>query len=422
VGVGVPPASPSFNIIGDGQFNGVNGNVAQDPLLVAPQAGDFHLKPQSPAIDTGDNNSAQGTYDFEGDPRISDGNDDGTVVVDRGADEHSTNDPPVADAGEDGQVECAGPDGAFVVLDGSRSSDPDSTAGTNDDIVRFEWYEDYGTPSQRLLGAGETLQVGLSLGSHSVTLKVTDRVGKSDTAGTTVAVVDTTPPVMECPAVPGAMECTGLGGAWVDLFAYAYDTCGEVMTLINDRTEFGPDAADIYPVGSTAVGFTATDQNGVQATCSTTVNVVDTIPPELALLAEPATLWPPDRRLVSVAVRWVTRDACDPDAVSVELDSATSDEPDTGRLMGNDIQGAEIGTADGALGLRAERNGQGAGRVYTLTYRAIDGAGNVTLREATVSVPHDQQPSPSEILPRTPARRMRGGRASMPPPVPTVPH
>lgn len=422
VGGGGPTASPSFNIIGDGQFNGVNGNTSQNPLLVAPQAGDFHLDPGSPAIDAGTNDAAQGANDFEGDPRIWDGNGDGTSVVDRGADEYSTNNPPIAEAADE-VVECTGPEGAVAMLDGSRSSDADSTAGSNDDIVLFEWYEDFGTASQRLLGAGETLATAFSFGSHAVTLKVTDRAGKSDIAATTVTVVDTTPPYLECPTVPAATECEGTleGGAYVPLFASTYDACGEAA-LLNDQTEVGADASRVYPVGSTTVNFTSTDPSGNQAACSLVVNVVDTMPPDLVLQVDPQILWPPDRSIVPVAVRWVTQDACEHGAVAVQLVSAVSSEPDTGRLKGFDIQGAEIGTADGFMGLRAERNGQGPGRVYTLTYHAVDATGNITTGEVTVVVPRDQQSSsPQEVSPRSPARRIRAGRARVPAPVATAP-
>ena len=121
-----------------------------------------------------------------------------------------------------------------------------------------------------------------------------------------------------------------------------------------------------------------------------------------------------------MTVRWETQDACKPEAVSVLLVSASSNEPGTGHVV--DIQGAEIGTADAFMGLRAKRNSQGTGRVYTLTYRAIDGAGNVTLAETTVSVPHDEAPSSQDSAPRMATPRARGGRTSLPPQVPVTPN
>jgi hypothetical protein len=85
----------------------------------------------------------------------------------------------------DQEVEC----GETTTLDGSGSSDPDSTEGTNDDIVLFEWLE-----GDIILGEGETLDVDLALGAHTITLQVTDSMGATDTDEVVVTVVDTTPP------------------------------------------------------------------------------------------------------------------------------------------------------------------------------------------------------------------------------------
>lgn len=51
------------------------------------------------------------------------------------------------------------------------------------------------------------------------------------------------------------------------------------------------------------------------------------------------------------------------------------------------MQVAAIGADDRAVSLRAERSGAGDGRVYTLTYEAVDGSGNATRATATVRVP-----------------------------------
>ena len=95
------------------------------------------------------------------------------------------NSPPVADAGEDQDVEC----GASALLDASASTDPDSTAGTNDGIVKFEWLL-----GEELLGEGETFEATLPLGTNVVTLRVTDAAGATATDDVTVNVADTTPP------------------------------------------------------------------------------------------------------------------------------------------------------------------------------------------------------------------------------------
>jgi len=92
--------------------------------------------------------------------------------------------------------ECSGPAGAVVLLHGSGSRDPNSSHGTNDDIVAFEWYEWYGTGAQVSLGAGEVLPATLSPGSHQITLDAIDAAGLHGTAMQTVVVVDTVPPVL----------------------------------------------------------------------------------------------------------------------------------------------------------------------------------------------------------------------------------
>jgi len=102
-------------------------------------------------------------------------------------------------------VECDQPGGGGVTLDGSGSSDDDSTPGTHDDIVSFEWYESFGDPGQHLLGTGETLVTTLPLGPHAVTLKVTDKVGRSGLAGMVVTVRDTQAPALNIYADPGTL-------------------------------------------------------------------------------------------------------------------------------------------------------------------------------------------------------------------------
>ena len=88
-----------------------------------------------------------------------------------------SNNPPVADAGATtSSITCLATS-CSINLDGTQSSDIDSTAGTNDDIVSFEWFEDTngdGTldPSE-LLVAGETATVSLALGMHYISLRCT---------------------------------------------------------------------------------------------------------------------------------------------------------------------------------------------------------------------------------------------------------
>jgi LPXTG-motif cell wall-anchored protein len=74
-----------------------NNDPAADPEFIDEVGGDYHLDPSipSPCIDAGYNlaPSLPGT-DYEGDPRVFDGDGDGTATADIGADEYYIPPPP----------------------------------------------------------------------------------------------------------------------------------------------------------------------------------------------------------------------------------------------------------------------------------------------------------------------------------------
>ena len=220
------------------------------------------------------------------------------------------NAPPHAAITGGGAFECTGPLGQTLSLDASGSSDDDSTPGTADDIVTYDWLEFFGTPGEIRIGEGPSLDLVARLGApRAVTLKVTDRAGAGATADVTVSIVDTTPP---------------------------------------------------------AFSLTASQQ----------------------------VLWPPNHRMVEVAMSAHALDTCG-DA-SWAIQSAASDEPDDAPGSGDgattsDMQGVEPGSAGGSVLLRAERQASGPGRSYTLTYAARDASGNAAGAAVLVRVPHDER-------------------------------
>ncbi len=124
-----------------------------------------------------------------------------------------------------------------------------------------------------------------------------------------------------------------------------------------------------------------------------TTTPVDTTPPIVTLTVAPTVLWPPNHKMITINAIVTTEDICDPDP-EIRLVSITSNEPDNGQGDGNtvnDIQNAEFGTEDLSFQLRAERSGKGTGRVYTITYEAEDGSGNVGMASAMVTVPKNQK-------------------------------
>src|SRR5262249_4102846 len=61
-----------------------SGDVHLDPHFVNPAAGEYHLRSDSPCIDTGTILFAP-TIDYDGIPRPLDGNGDGVPLIDMGA-------------------------------------------------------------------------------------------------------------------------------------------------------------------------------------------------------------------------------------------------------------------------------------------------------------------------------------------------
>ncbi len=151
------------------------------------------------------------------------------------------NRPPVANAGPDATLECASPSGAVARLDGSGSSDPDSTPGTNDDIVSFEWFEGYGGPSQTLLGTDVTLTVTLPLGVHTITLKVTDRAGSSATDTVVITVADTTPPSLSVSVSPAILWPPNHRMTTVQASTAASDACGPASVVLESILSSEPE-------------------------------------------------------------------------------------------------------------------------------------------------------------------------------------
>jgi uncharacterized protein len=219
-----------------------------------------------------------------------------------------------------------------------------------------------------------------TVGSYVLTYSVSNGF-LTTTMTRTVDVVDTTPPVV---TLLGANPVTvELGETYTEDGASAFDTCAGDLTA---QIVIGG-AVNTSVVGSYPLTYTVSD--GYNATQVTrTVTVVDRKAPEITTVsASPHVLWPPNGRMVPVTVTVSASD--ESGTVTCEITGISSDEPSTGHGSG---RRSPDWIVTGALSaqLRAERDGRGDGRTYTIAVACRDASGNVDTGSTTVIVPHDK--------------------------------
>ena len=266
------------------------------------------------------------------------------------------NRPPVANAGADITAECSAGE-ASVTLDGSASTDPDG-----DTPLTFEWKE--GATS---LGTGQTLGHTFALGSHTVTLIVTDPSGDSSQDTVIVNVVDTAAPQVTAPTDitvntgPGATSCS-VNVANVGT-ATAADSCQGSLTATGTRSD-NLALTDPYPVGTTTITWTATDAAGNPGSDTQTVTVIDNTAPTATA---PADITVPN----------------DPGSCSANVNPGTA--------TGSDNCGVQT-----IVGTRSDNQPLNAAYpvgTTTITWTVTDIHGNTATDTQTVTVQDTQAPS-----------------------------
>ena len=162
----------------------------------------------------------------------------------------------------------------------------------------------------------------------------------------------------------------------------SYDPENDPITLTQSPP--GP-----YSNGNTLVTLTVSDDQGTSSQCTGTVTVEDNTPPAITSISvNPSVLWPPNHKMVPVSVSVSASDNCDSKPVC-KITSVSSNEPENGLGDGDTAPDWKI-TGKLTANLRAERSGNGNGRIYTLTITCNDTAGNSSSKWVTVKVPHDQ--------------------------------
>jgi hypothetical protein len=202
------------------------------------------------------------------------------------------------------------------------------------------------------------------------------------------------------PDVPANLTATPVAAAQVDL---SWNSVPVAAAYELQRQTDGGAFAEVYagPLAS----FTDTDVTqghtyGYRVRSATSyassdwsapVSVVipdTTAPVIVSLTASPDVLWPVNHKLVAVTVAASVTDAVDPAPVT-RIVAVSSSEAADGNGDGSTSADWEI-TGPLTLNLRAERAGNGPGRIYTITVEGSDAAGNSATGTVTVTVPHNK--------------------------------
>ena len=322
----------------------------------------------------------------------------------------NVNHPPVADAGLDQSIA----EGSPVTLHGEDSFDIDN------DVFGFAWVQVSGSPVVGLGGSGSA--------NPSFTAPYLGTGGAPGVVATLVFelhVDDGLPPDQAAPGYTLAnvvdsvmIEITNLNNAPTaaagddqtvdehtavvldgsasedpdsDTLSYAWAQVGGPAVVLGGGTTAMPSfTAPFVSAGGADLTFELTVNDGYSGTDTDTVvvHVQNVNDPPLVSAARPTTalLWPPNHGLVLVGITGVS----DPDSnATITITGVTQDEPTSGLGDGDTAIDAVI-NSDGTVLLRAERAGNGNGRVYHIHFIASDLEGSVS-GVVTVSVPQQKK-------------------------------
>ena len=159
-------------------------------------------------------------------------------------------------------------------------------------------------------------------------------------------------------------------------------------------------AANCGSVSNTATATATNERPSDTANNSSTAVILlnDVTAPVITLNSQTVTLWSPNHKYNTVKVTDLVASASDSCSTSLNLSSVyiskvTSDEPENiNSGDGNTVKDMVIANDCKSVDLRAERDGSKNGRVYTITFKVKDAAGNEGTVSTKVTVPHSQGP------------------------------
>jgi len=152
-----------------------------------------------------------------------------------------------------------------------------------------------------------------------------------------------------------------------------------------------------FSLGTHTVILVVTDSFDETDSDEVVITVEDNTPPAISVSVNPDTLWPPNHKMVLCTTIVTAIDNCPPvptvtllSITSNETDEAYAYDPAFDMYTSEGHTDGDIQIVNGGIYLRAERSGEGDGRIYTITYEATDASGNTATASVTVTVPHNQ--------------------------------
>ena len=227
----------------------------------------------------------------------------------------------------------------------------------------------------------------LTVGPHTVSVTTTGACGTASQSATlTVQAPTATSDPPDQTVCKGATANFSTTASGTGPFHYAW-------TL--DGSPFNGDSSSIsVPTGSLSSGnhTVAVTTTGTCGSASQSATLTVGEPPVITLSTSNINIWPPNHSYHTFNVTDFVASAsgCDGDLTSsVVIANVSSDELENnpGGADGNTLNDIVIAADCKSVQLRAERDANLNGRVYTITFRVRDSQGNTTTATATVSVP-----------------------------------
>ena len=161
------------------------------------------------------------------------------------------------------------------------------------------------------------------LGVNPIVLTATDIYGNSASCNTTLTVLDTVQPTLNCNNITVNLDPFGnvtVDSATAGLYTVS-DACGDPTILLNNTTAIPYTCAD---VGLDTITISATDGSGNVATCNAVLTIADVTPPTVTCSID--TQYLPVSGVLPVDPSWVTNtiiEACGIDTIFTNPDTLT---------------------------------------------------------------------------------------------------